>query len=194
MNWGDIFPVLVLVVCAFSVHENRNDFGSSALASYLIGLAAWAWIGYTLAVDIFDEDAQLLRTAEDERGSLLRLVAFIGAVVWFVVVFHDDAPSRSSGSGGRAPAAAQASDSALRTADGARVQVGDGVWSQNHWPWSITSVEAGWVHLDYDWDENEQSSTMIALEDFDRYYYQRHPSGPMTCYTAGCRHRPWGAR
>ena len=81
-----------------------------------------------------------------------------------------------------------------RTRDGQQVGLGDQVWSQNHWPWLIVGVEqtrlGDWVLMEH---HEVSPDTLRMLElDFPIYMYKSHP--PDDCHTAGCQHRPWGAR
>ncbi|RKS10457.1 hypothetical protein DFP74_6224 [Nocardiopsis sp. Huas11] len=91
----------------------------------------------------------------------------------------------------------------FRTQDGKHVGVGDAVWSQNHWPRTITGVVsevgADWVVMDATEDAVATGSAIgadtlrIAAEDFSAYVYESHPPAE-ECERAGCRFRPWGAR
>ncbi|MFD7311135.1 hypothetical protein [Promicromonospora sp. NPDC059942] len=182
----DVFLLVVLGICVFILND-MDDPGGFEFTALLIGFVAFGVLAVPFVGQLFDGGV------EETPLNWIKLFVIIGVVIWFVIKVADgDTSSSSSGSGASSPSSS--SDSGLVTRDGVRVEVGNGVWSQNHRPWSITSVESGWVHLDYDWDGSEQEPTMIAVEDFDRYYYKHHPSGPMSCATAGCRHRPWGER
>ncbi|MFI0420531.1 hypothetical protein [Spongiactinospora sp. 9N601] len=82
----------------------------------------------------------------------------------------------------------------FRTRDGHSVGVGDRVWSQNHWPWVIVSVdtrkEGRWANMEH--TEVEFDTLHMFEADFGTYIYKFHP--PEGCREAGCAHRPWGAR
>lgn len=182
----DVLLLVVLGICVAVVADQEEESGAS-IAAHTIGFVAWMLLAVPFVFQFIGG------TVEDTGINWIKLGALVGVAIWIGVREPSggtSAPSSASSSGGTSTS----SDSGLTTADGVRVEVGNGVWSQNHWPWSITSVDAGWVHLVYDWDSSEQESSMIAVEDFDRYYYKHHPSGPMSCATAGCRYRSWGER
>ena len=83
----------------------------------------------------------------------------------------------------------------FHTKDGKKVQVGDRVWSQNHWPWTIVGVEdrggMTWVLMEH--TEVEYDTLSMAAQDFGDYIYKSHPP-KKDCRRAGCQDRPWGVQ
>lgn len=89
----------------------------------------------------------------------------------------------------------------FQTRDGARVGVGDHVWTANHLPWVITWAGERfggyvWVEMErdpgYPAQDDLDDENDIAEEDFSIYIYKSHPTDT-SCDRAGCRYRPWGA-
>lgn len=179
----DFLLMAVLGICAVLLHDESREMRSVAayFIALLVGLGAWMWLVMPFVVQLVEGDVA------QSSLSPIKLVTVVGAAIWGTLEMSDGARWSSRSGVGPVP------PRSLRTVDGVSVGVSDDVWSQNHWPWSITAVESGWVHFRHDASGDEQTG-LIAGSDFSSYYYSVHPDGPMSCATAGCALRPWGAR